>query len=222
MLLSGSFPKVIEQVKLAGEYHIESRWDEAEAMLRSIDHPALRREYDESKARAPKGSWSRSTIERARRHSPNVSALTKFTLFKRDKFMCRYCGRKTLYNPTLRVLSLLYPSALPYHTHGKFTECHFIYWTYVASAEHTDPRAHGGDSKLGNLVTTCYLCNHRKNSARLEDLNARLDDNKWELLPEPTTGQWDGLWQMYRDLYSLCPDAKLSITLRESYRAVSQ
>jgi len=210
-----SLPRVIEQVKLACEYHIEGKCEEAETMLLSIDHAALKREYAESKKRTPKGSRSEKTIDTAKRLSRSISEKTKLALFRRDHFICHYCGKPTIYTPTLRVLSLLYPSALPYHRNGDFDIGHFIYWTHIASPDHKDAHAHGGDSTLGNLVTSCYLCNHRKNSARHEEFGVNL-------LPEPTYANWDGLSLLYQNLYPLFPDASLSGTLRDAYRAVSQ
>src|SRR5207302_10304834 len=94
--------------------------------------------------------------------SRSVSQTTQLQVFKRDGFTCRYCSKRVLFVPVLRVLSILYPRALPYHTNWRWTECHPVYWTHAASCDHILPVARGGSSRLENLATACYMCNSIK------------------------------------------------------------
>lgn len=139
-------------------------------------------------------------IPRHQRPAPGGRPLTakeQWRVFRRDRFLCRYCGKRTLFVPVLRVLSALFPEELPYHPHWKWEVTHPVYWTYSASIDHVVPVCRGGGSGIANLVTACYMCNSIKQNWLLEEL-------RWELLQEPPPAEsWDGLSGSYLQLHRL-------------------
>jgi hypothetical protein len=66
----------------------------------------------------------------------SVSKRTRFEVFKRDGFTCRYCGRTPASSPL--------------------------------EIDHIVPVASGGDNSMGNLLTSCWDCNHGKSDVPLE------------------------------------------------------
>lgn len=120
----------------------------------------------------------------------------QIAIFRRDGFICRYCGKRTLFPAVLRVLSHLFPELLPYHRNWKWAETHPLYWTHATSLDHRIPVARGGESTAENLITACYQCNSIKQNWLLEELC-------WELRPvELGSSAWDGLTGEYARLCS--------------------
>lgn len=124
---------------------------------------------------------------RARR--TEVALTTQLRVFRRDSFICRYCGQRTLFLPTLRLLSTIYPEHLPVDPGWKLDHTHPVYWTLIASADHVTPAIRGGGSDEDNLVTSCWRCNDIKRAWSLHEL-------RWQLI-EPVHDSWDGLSGAY-------------------------
>lgn len=125
----------------------------------------------------------------------SVSYRTQVEIFTRDGFICRYCGRRTLFPPVLRLISDIFPDLLKYHSHWKISECDIAFWRFTASCDHVVPIARSGSSNPDNLVTACYKCNSIKQ-------NWLLDEMRWNLLPVSKCC-WDGLSSLYPKLVSL-------------------
>ena len=115
----------------------------------------------------------------------SASCLLQARVFVRDRFTCRYCGRRTLLPPVLRLVASVFPDVLPYHPHGKLSHCHTAFWREISSCDHIVPVARGGTTDESNLVTSCYMCNSMKQSWLLEEI-------RWQLLPVSSC-EWDGL-----------------------------
>lgn len=126
-----------------------------------------------------------------------VSASVQASVFLRDRFICRYCSRKTIFGPVLRLVSLMAPTAMRYHPHWKMTECHIAFWRESTSCDHVIPVARGGSSKPDNLITACYMCNSIKQNWLVEEL-------RWNVLPVWDT-DWDGLIRYYPELTRTAP-----------------
>src|SRR5713101_6697235 len=116
----------------------------------------------------------------------NVSMPVQVTVFRRDHFTCRYCGRRTVLPPVLRLLSIALKEVFPYHAHGKMSECHLAFWRDLASCDHLVPVARFGSSTEHNLVTACYMCNSMKQNWTVEELG-------WQVREISTQETWDGL-----------------------------
>jgi 5-methylcytosine-specific restriction endonuclease McrA len=123
---------------------------------------------------------------------------TQVKVFVRDRFQCRYCSRKTIFLPVLRILNRKFPQDFPWHPHSKLTECHLSFWRDFASCDHRVPLARGGTSDIHNLVTACYMCNSIKQNWLLQEL-------RWDLLPA-SSSLWDGLTSAYPKLVDLLGD----------------
>lgn len=124
-------------------------------------------------------------------------------VFRRDHFVCGYCGRRAVFVPTLRLLSLIFPDVLPYHPHGLMTECHLAFWRDIASCDHMVPVARSGSSQPDNLITACYLCNSIKQNWLLKELG-------WKTLDAipPNATDWDGLSGIYPALLKHAKEAE--------------
>jgi hypothetical protein len=118
-----------------------------------------------------------------------VSCAMQLATFRQDSFTCRYCGRRTVFLPVLRLLAMPFGTIFPYHPRWKMTGCHLGFWRDVASCDHKVPIARLGSSEPSNLVTACYMCNSMKQNWLIEELG-------WELLPSTSTA-WDGLASCY-------------------------
>lgn len=122
-------------------------------------------------------------------------------VFFRDRFICRYCRKRVILPPVLRILSHFLGDDFKYHPHGRMTECHVAFWRDIASCDHVLPVARGGDSTSENLVTSCYMCNSIKQNWLIEEL-------RWQLAPITDTN-WDGLASL---LASLLEESKIQLT----------
>ena len=131
----------------------------------------------------------------------SVSLATQLKVFRRDRFICRYCGQRTLFLPTVRVLSHIFPEHLPVDPGWKLDHTHPVYWTLIASADHLIPAIRGGSSEEENLVTSCWRCNDIKRAWSVQEL-------RWTLLDPPTEDAWDGLSASYPELCSAVKSAE--------------
>ena len=125
----------------------------------------------------------------------NVSKAAMASTFKRDKFTCRFCGKKTIHPGILRLVSSIFPQEFPYHPHGKTDESHPAY-SLITSCDHLVAGTVGGgwdDPK--NLITSCWQCNIIKSNASLETL-------RWKVRTVPRN-DWDGLTSSYEKLWEL-------------------
>ena len=126
---------------------------------------------------------------------PSVQLATAARLFKRDRFTCRYCARKTIPTPIMALLGGFYPQSFPYHPNWKGGVTHPAIITRSSVIDHVNPGAWGGDWNADeNLVTACWPCNAAKSDLSLEQLD-------WPPpLPIPDT-DWDGPTGVYRQLW---------------------
>lgn len=120
-------------------------------------------------------------------------AKTQLRIFQRDGFTCRYCAKRTLFVPVLRLLSRAYPDTLRFHPHWRWDATHPVYWTHGSSCDHVVPVCRGGSSAADNLATACYQCNSIKQHWLLEEL-------RWGLMSPPSDPEWDGLSGSYLEL----------------------
>lgn len=109
----------------------------------------------------------------------------QFAVFSRDQFTCRYCGRRTLFVPVLRLVSVRFPTILRHHPNWKMSETDVAFWREAATCDHVVPVARGGSSDIANLVTACYMCQSMKQ-------NWLLDEIRWQILPV-SEDPWNGL-----------------------------
>jgi 5-methylcytosine-specific restriction endonuclease McrA len=137
----------------------------------------------------------------ALRRTPSPQALAE--IYDRDRYQCRYCGRKTVFIEVMRLLSEQFPEQFPYHRNWKTSETHQAYWLVSATHDHVVPVSRGGDSlDPSNIVTACWACNARKSGLRLEDIGF--------ILRKPNDQTWRGLADLYPALWQHCGRPELT------------
>jgi hypothetical protein len=107
-------------------------------------------------------------------------------IFTRDGFIDRYSGQRLIFQPALRLLSMILPAEFPYHPNWKMDQTHIAFWELTPTVDHIVPVARGGADDETNWVTTSMLRNSAKSNWTLDDLN-------WELFPPGDITKWDGL-----------------------------
>ena len=115
-------------------------------------------------------------------------------MFLRDRFVCRYCGGKTILTPVMHLVGFLYPDIFPEHSFFKGGVTHPAFITRSPLVDHVRPGSSSGEwLDPDNLVTACNPCNSIKAGYTLEQLG-------WDLRPIAQT-TWDGLTRYYGDLW---------------------
>ena len=86
--------------------------------------------------------------ERLTRHKrPDLPKSLLASIYLRDHFVCRYCGRQTIFLQVLNVLSRLFPIEFPTHVGWKIGVIHPAYWSHSTTLEHIVPMARGGSAR---------------------------------------------------------------------------
>jgi 5-methylcytosine-specific restriction endonuclease McrA len=118
----------------------------------------------------------------------------KASVYARDHYHCRYCGRKVILTPVMRLLSRLYPEDFPYHSSWRVDSTHPAFTSSSATLDHVVPISHGGESvEPDNLATACWACNRRKGDLSLDELG-------WSLI-DPEDPSWTGLADLFEPLW---------------------
>jgi HNH endonuclease len=136
-------------------------------------------------------------------------------IFMRDGFVDRYSGKKLVFPPVLRVLSLFYPKEFPYHPNWKTNECHQAYWDLLPTIDHIVPIAKGGNNTKENLVSTCMMRNSIKANFTLEELG-------WELHPPGNLEVWNGQLTWFMDVIIIHPEFLEVPYIKEWFAAASK
>jgi 5-methylcytosine-specific restriction endonuclease McrA len=125
-----------------------------------------------------------------------LSLEVRCTVFRRDRFVCRYCGGKTVLTPVMELLAHLYPDIFPFESHAwRGGVTHPAFAARSPMVDHVSPGTSGADwTSMDNLVTACNPCNSIKAEFELEQLG-------WTRLPIAEV-TWDGLTGRYRPLWS--------------------
>jgi len=119
------------------------------------------------------------------------------TVFQRDHFGCRYCGKRTVPTSVLRAISSVpaLQDKFPYHPAKRTDSTHPAYRSHGATCDHIVPIARGGNrDRLDNLATACWECNRSK-------ADRMLDQIQLDLRPLPQEDAWDGLTGSYRAIW---------------------
>lgn len=122
---------------------------------------------------------------------PSTSTIAR--IYARDRYHCRYCAKKVILTPVMRLLALLHPDLLPYHPNWKVGQTHPAFAACSATVDHVVPLAAGGDTADPELVTACWTCNRLKGDLPLHALGWTLHD--------PPESTWSGLSELYRPLW---------------------
>lgn len=99
--------------------------------------------------------WKR---QRSRRRG-YVPLVERIAIFERDRWLCRYCGRRC--KP---------PGSAPTNAHPM-----------LATVDHVIPKARGGITHRDNLVTACYQCNQAKRDREIGEALPRDWEPAWSV-----------------------------------------
>ena len=128
---------------------------------------------------------------------PPLSKELQLRVFRRDKWVCRWCNRPVIFAPIMRLIE---SETRKGGRHEPLSYYH-AHWTrdgaplldeLGAVIDHVDAHSTGGSSAEQNLATACCKCNGRKSAASMKD---------WAKRPRrrPIKGKygepqhWDGL-----------------------------
>ncbi|MEU7433422.1 HNH endonuclease [Streptomyces sioyaensis] len=134
-------------------------------------------------------------------------------IYDRDRYTCRYCGKRTVHLAVLRMLSTAYPCEFPHHPNWKADCTHPAYIEISTSNDHVRPVSRGGASRDDdNIVTSCAGCNYRKGDLPLDVIGM-------SLRPIEQGSSWRGLTDLYRPLWDALNRPELSAGDRQLMRA---
>ena len=97
-------------------------------------------------------------------------------VFVRDGFIDQYTGKRLVFVPALRLLSIVLPKEFPYHLNWRAAVTHPAYWELGATIDHVKPVTHRGDNDESNLVTTSMARNSAKMNYTLQELGWTFHD----------------------------------------------
>jgi 5-methylcytosine-specific restriction endonuclease McrA len=122
-------------------------------------------------------------------------------VFRRDRWLCRWCHRPVVFAPALRLLEGLardkgHNGPLAYHDPRWRRDRAPLLDHLAAVVDHVKAFSRGGGHEEANFVTACNKCNARKSSVVVEDFQravpTRVVKGKYG---EPA--HWDGLSTLF-------------------------
>jgi len=105
-------------------------------------------------------------------------------MLERDGHHCRFCGIPVIDPRIRKLLSALYPNAVPWGRMNK--DQHAALQCLWLQFDHIIPNARGGDSSLENMVITCAPCNFSRMDLTIEEAGLA------HPLSHPTPVKWAG------------------------------
>jgi hypothetical protein len=132
--------------------------------------------------------------EVAARSDPSETVIA--SIYKRDRFHCRYCSCRVIPTQIMRLVSEVFPDDFPYHPNWKGGQTHPAITSRSATLDHIAPWTLGGTNDPENLVCACWICNRIKGDLTLEQMG-------WELKPIAADTSWDGLTSYYKALWEI-------------------
>ena len=130
-----------------------------------------------------------------------ISKDLRVEVFRRDGWICHWCGRPVIFAPTLRYLEHIARSSdfdeplAYYHPHWTRRDAPLLD-DMGAVIDHVDSHSGGGKNDKTNLVTACCKCNELKSDAKFQVFQAKLHrHNVKGKYGEPE--HWDGLSTLF-------------------------
>jgi 5-methylcytosine-specific restriction endonuclease McrA len=108
-----------------------------------------------------------------------VSKSLQIRVFRRDRWLCHWCGRPVIFAPAMRYLEQLlkrsgFTESLAYHDARWRRDKAPLLDHLGAVIDHIQAHSRGGTSDETNFVTSCNKCNSRKSDVLAQDFTARV------------------------------------------------
>jgi 5-methylcytosine-specific restriction endonuclease McrA len=139
--------------------------------------------------------------------SRSIPKKLQVEVFRRDGWLCHWCGRPVVFAPTMKYLAHLarsggFAGPLAYH-HAHWTRRDAPLLDYMGAViDHVEAYTRGGKNDETNLVTACCKCNALKSDAKCEVFQANLQRHTVKgRYGEPI--YWDGLSALFVVLIEL-------------------
>lgn len=124
-----------------------------------------------------------------------LSASLEKKAFERDGYRCRYCALpiidKSIFKEFSRVVG-----AEHFSVEKKNSKRHGITLIFRGVADHLEPFAHGGETVLENLVTSCYSCNFGKAGYTIKEMQISNPLDREPIID----GKWSGALEFLKPL----------------------
>src|SRR5579872_2715295 len=155
-------------------------------------------------------------------------ALTKelqVRVFRRDGWLCRWCGRPVIFAPALRFLEHWmrqtgFTGPLAYHDPRWRRDKAPLLDHLGAVIDHVEAHRRGGPDAEANFVTSCNKCNMRKNDALAEGFQKKSPLHQVRgKYGEPEL--WDGLSTLFIVLAGQAPQVT-TLTERQWLAALGE
>lgn len=153
----------------------------------------------------------------ATRRRPPISKELAVRVFRRDRWLCRYCGSPVVFAPALRVMEAWLAARLPAgapmpaYANRNWRRDRAPLLDHVGAViDHRFAHKRGGGIEEANLATACNKCNIRKGELPEEEHRLRSPLRKVRAMHgEPT--EWDGLSMMFLQIAAEMPEALTSL-----------
>ena len=155
----------------------------------------------------------------------NASHSVQVQVFRRDRWLCRWCGCPVIFAPVMRYLAEFLKqegcSVTPAYYNRNWRRRDAPLLDHMGAViDHVEAHSGGGASVISNLATACNKCNARKSSS-----TAEVFAKKRPLIPvkgkygDPQ--DWDGLSTLFMILFAKTPGIATS-TERAWLRALKR
>lgn len=119
--------------------------------------------------------------------TPRLLPKVEKQVFIRDSYRCRYCGLRIISKEIFAQYSRIVGANL-FSVQRKNSLRNGLTLGLRGVADHVEPYASGGETRIENLVTSCYSCNFGKAGYTFEQLG--LEDPRCR---PPAEDDWQGL-----------------------------
>jgi 5-methylcytosine-specific restriction endonuclease McrA len=112
----------------------------------------------------------RTVMIPSRHKRPNIPRKLQVGVFRRDRWICQYCGKPVIFAPAMKYLQLELKSSgyeeLAYWRTDYDRNGAPLLDELAATIDHVNPLSEGGSGDFENLATACNRCNISKNNSK--------------------------------------------------------
>ncbi len=156
---------------------------------------------------------------------PKIPYDVQVRVFFNDKWLCRWCGRPTVFPPALKYMKQFledkgYSRPTAFHSFAYRRDASPLLDEMAAVVDHVKAHVDGGPSTEDNLGTACNRCNMRKSSDSKDRFTMRNPKRHIKAqYGEPE--HWDGFVSFFMVL-ARDNEARLTVSERSWYRSFTK